>query len=239
MNWDAAWALTTRLGEAQILLPAMAAAVLWLAWARPTRPLAAAWSAGGAAAVGLTTASKLAFIGWAVGVAAIDFTGFSGHSMSAALVLPVLARLAAGRMPRPWPRCAIALGYALAAAVAVSRVVVGAHSVSEVVTGFALGAAASAGALRATQAPVTLPPRWLFGALAAWLIAWPLGGPPSPTHDMVTALALRLSGNAVPYTRQDLHRDARLPRVGPLRGSRLADTGAATAQVHRQPIGQR
>ena len=237
MNWDAAWALTTRLGEAQILLPAMAAAVLWLAWARPTRPLAAAWTAGAAAAVGLTTASKVAFIGWAVGVAAIDFTGFSGHSMSAALVLPVLARLAASRTPRPWPRCAIALGYALAATVAVSRVMVGAHSVSEVVTGFALGAAASAVALRATQAPAQLPPRWLFAALALWLIALPVGGPPSNTHGMVTALALRLSGNAVPYTRQDMHRDARLQRSGALRLSGLARS--TTGQVQGQPVGQR
>lgn len=227
MNWESVWALYTRLGEAQILLPAMAAAVLWLAWGRATRPLAAAWTACGLTAVGVTTASKVAFMGWAVGIAALDFTGFSGHSMSAALVLPVLARLAAGHAPRPWPRLAIALGYLLAVAVAVSRVVVGVHSSSEVVAGFMLGATASALALRATQAPARLPPPWLLTAVAAWLMVWPLGGPMSPAHDIVTSLALRLSGNSTPYTREDMHRDAQLRRDAGALPSALARTRAA------------
>lgn len=203
-----AWSLLTRLGEAQILLPAMAAGLLWLARERSTRALALAWLAGTVLAALLTTASKIAFIGWGVGSARFDFTGISGHAMFASSVLPVLARLAAGHAPRPWPRVAIAAGLALAALVAVSRVVTGAHSASEALLGFLLGGGAAAIALRTAQAPRAPTPGWLLAGLAAWLLATPLQMPASMTHDHVIALSMRLSGRDRPHTRLDLHRQA-------------------------------
>lgn len=201
-----AWSLLTRLGEAQILLPAMAAGLLWL-WRTPaTRPLALAWLGGTALAAAVTTVSKVAFIGWGVGWAALDFTGFSGHAMFAAAVLPVLLRIAAGQAPRPWPRVAIGLGVALAGLVAWSRVVTGAHSGSESVLGFLLGSTAALAALRGTPAPRAPTPGWLLAGLAAWMLVTPLQLPRSITHDQVTALSLKLSGRDRPYTRPDLHR---------------------------------
>src|SRR4051794_23703439 len=129
----AAWALFSRLGEAQILLPAMAAALLWLLRTPRTRPLAAAWLLATALAAAVTTLSKVAFIGWAIGYAPLDYTGISGHAMFSSAVLPVLARIAAGRAPRPWPWLAIGAGLLLAAAIAVSRLPLHAHSPFEVV----------------------------------------------------------------------------------------------------------
>jgi membrane-associated phospholipid phosphatase len=207
-----AWWLVTRLGEAQLLLPAMALALVWLARTPATRPLAAAWLLAALVATFVTTASKVAFIGWEIGDAALDFTGFSGHSMFAALVLPVLARVAAASAPRPWPRVAVAFGYVLAAVIAVSRVTTHAHSVSEAVLGFLLGGAASAWALRHAQAPTLPAPRWWLAAVVAWLLVLPFEAPPSRTHDLVTAVSLKLSGRAVPYTRHDMHRRALLNR---------------------------
>ena len=37
-----------------------------------------------------TTASKVAFIGWGLGLSALDFTGISGHAMIASAVYPLL-----------------------------------------------------------------------------------------------------------------------------------------------------
>jgi exonuclease III len=96
------WGQITRLGEAQILLPAMALALVWL-WRQPGgRPLALAWLLATGVAASITTVSKVAFLGFGIGHAPLDFTGFSGHAMFAAALMPVLVRLAAG------PRSAMA-----------------------------------------------------------------------------------------------------------------------------------
>lgn len=201
------WGQITRLGEAQILLPAMALALLWL-WRQPGgRPLALAWLLATGVAASITTVSKVAFLGFGVGHAPLDFTGFSGHAMFAAALMPVLVRLAAGPRSADGRRRVLLLGYLLALAVAVSRVKVGAHSVSEVVTGYLLGAAASALALRAGRWPALPLARWMPAALLAWALLGVMGAPASRTHDAVTRLSLALSGRDKPYQRWQMHRD--------------------------------
>jgi membrane-associated phospholipid phosphatase len=203
----ALWRWITRLGEAGIVLPIAAALAVWFVLsARSIRP-AWAWGVAFGVAGLVTTASKVAFIGWGIGIAAIDFTGFSGHSMFAAAVYPVFARALAETAPPRWRAWVIACGYALAALVAVSRVPVGAHSVSETLSGFALGAAASGTALWLIGRPaLRVSVRWLALAVGGWLALAPSHASPSRTHDMVTRLALTLSQRSVPYRRADLHR---------------------------------
>jgi len=211
------WIAVTRLGEAQILLPAFLAGALWLAFARPAgaygrlaqglahahdhpaRGAALRWIGAIVATTAATTASKVAFLGFGIGSAALDFTGFSGHSMYATAVLPVLAALVGGR------RGAI-VGVLAALLVTWSRVVLGAHSWSEAIAGLSLGAAAAGwtladylahpGAVRA--------PWWLPVALLAWLTLLPMHAPPSRTHDLVVSISLKLSGRHRPYTRFEL-----------------------------------
>jgi membrane-associated phospholipid phosphatase len=235
LNSDTGWALFTRLGEAQILLPAMAAALLWLLLTPRTRPLAAVWLLSASAAALLTLLSKVAFIGWEYGYEPWDFTGLSGHSMFAGAVWPVLWRIAAGRAPRPWPRLAIAAGMLLAAGIALSRVVTGAHSASEAVLGLMTGLAASALALRGTRAPEAPTPGWLAVALAAWLLALPMAAPPSRSHDLVTRLSLKLSGRIAPYTRGAMHRQAALNRPRQVSGFAGLDDAPAR-QLHPEPV---
>jgi hypothetical protein len=104
------WTVVTRLGEAQILLPALVSVSAWLAW-RVAAPRTAAWWLGLTAVAALvTTATKLAFIGWGLGSAPLDFTGLSGHAMFAAAVLPLLAFAA---FPA-WRTPALAAAYSLA-----------------------------------------------------------------------------------------------------------------------------
>jgi membrane-associated phospholipid phosphatase len=194
------WFLITRFGEAQLMLPTALLLVGWLATVGE-RPTAALWAGLLGLAIGLTTASKIAFIGWGIGSPALNFTGVSGHAMHAAAVLPLLMRCLTAPAGRPLQRTAVALGYALAALVAVSRVAVWAHSSSEAVAGFALGSAASALALRFGNVPQLMLQRWLLATLVVACVVNPAAAPSLPTHDLVTHVALWVSGNEQPYTR--------------------------------------
>lgn len=228
-----AWQLFTRLGEAQILLPAMLVALLWLVVSERAAGPALWWLAGTAVVAVLTTASKVAFFGFEVGYAPLDYTGISGHAMFAAAVLPVLAAIAGGAAARPWRVGAIAAGYVLALLVAYSRVRIGAHSVSEAVAGCVLGSIASALVLRWCPLPVARPPVWLAAGLALWMLSLPLSAPPSQTHDWVVRLSLAVSDRAEPYRRWHMHRDYRRQQQR-RHATRPADTPALLQPLSTQ-----
>ena len=225
----AAWQLFSRLGEAQILLPATATVTLALWRQHQGRMLAAWWLALLAAAALLTTASKVAFIGWGIGSAALDFTGISGHAMFAAAVYPLLlGALAPAAAPRVrW--LAVATGALLALLIGISRVLVQAHSVSEVLMGLALGGAVGVVALLQVPLRVRISP-WLAPLTGLWLASTLAYAPPSQTHPMVTRLALVLSGRAAPHTRQELHAGPRAAQAG-------STSGVKSSLVLRQPFG--
>jgi hypothetical protein len=158
-------------------------------------------------AASITTATKVAFFGYEVGYAPLDYTGISGHATFAAAVLPVLAGiLTCGATPR-WRSAALAAGYALAVVVAYSRLRIGAHSGVEVAGGLALGSLASALSLNAHRLPDVRPPLWLGIGLMLWMLSLPIGAPPSQTHGWVVRLSLAVSDRAEPYSRQAMHRD--------------------------------
>lgn len=201
------WYGISRLGEALILLPAALALSVWLAQRARGQRMAVQWLTLVAVAAVLTTATKVAFIGWGVGSATFNFTGISGHAMFATAVYPLLLRTLVSTSPVYWHRASVMLGYLLALLIGISRVKIGAHSWSEVFSGWLVGGAASAIALTLARVPRTAPPRWLMAGVLAWFIAMPAGAPASPTHGWVTSLALAMSGRDVPYTRRDLYRD--------------------------------
>ena len=199
------WYLLTRLGEAQILLPAALLAMLVLAQRADTRPLATSWLGLLCLRGLLTTASKIAFIGWGIGSATLDFTGISGHTMFAAAVYPLLLGTLTSRLP-PWgQKVAVTAGFALALLVGMSRMEVGAHSISEVAAGLLLGGAASAFAMASAGLPRSRIGTSLALLVALWVLITPVHVPPLPTHSMVTRLALSLSGSPVPHTRSAMH----------------------------------
>ncbi|UXH78484.1 phosphatase PAP2 family protein [Roseateles amylovorans] len=218
--WMPFWHLLTRLGEAQVLLPLAALAAIGL-WACPQqRPVVRRWLLGFVAAFVLTTVSKIAFMGWGMGIAAWDFTGFSGHAMSAASVLPLLAWLGLQACRSPGLRAAgLGAAVGLAAVIAYSRLPVGAHSASEAVLGFGLGVAASLYALQgarpsisdAASGRVLRRSAALAVVMLGVLSAAPWVSPPTRTHQWVTALSLKLSGRPHPYTRHQLHHRAAMP----------------------------
>jgi membrane-associated phospholipid phosphatase len=204
------WHLLTRLGEATILLPAALLALLMLLRRSATRPVAVWWLVLLMGSTLLTTASKLAFMGWGLGSPAFNFTGISGHAMFAAAIYPLLlATLASSASPNA-QRLAVALGFAVALMIGISRVKVGAHSGTEVVAGLLLGGAVSIAVLALTRLPRAVMSPIIPALVAVWLMITPVHAPQLKTHSWVTQLALRLSGHATPYTRVDLlHTGAR------------------------------
>jgi hypothetical protein len=198
------WQVVTRLGEAQVVLPLFLVAAATQVQAPEGKSDALRWIALLGIAVVLTTASKVAFIGWGIGSAALNFTGISGHTMFAAAVYPpLLSVIGSGTSPRAH-RSAVAVGCVLALLVGISRFVLGAHSESEVLAGWLVGGLVSCAVLaRGTPVPLQLRATvFLTGAL--WLTLTPATGPAVETHSMVTRLALKLSGHERPYTRSDL-----------------------------------
>lgn len=203
------WNTLTRLGEAQLLLPALLAATAWLAWRAKARHVALAWLGTTAVAAALTTVTKIAFIGWGIGYAPWDFTGISGHAMFAAAILPLLARETVAAGDERWHGPAVLVGLALAALIAVSRVKVHAHSASEAWAGFLVGAAASLLALALVRMPKVSSPKLLMLGVGVWLAVAAASAPRSLTHDWVTAISVKLSGRDHPYQRWMMHRDWR------------------------------
>jgi membrane-associated phospholipid phosphatase len=198
----ALWAFISRFGEAQIVLPLALVAMLARVRSPDTRSAALRWLAWLALAILVTTATKVAFIGWGLGSARLDFTGISGHTMFATAIYPVLLSRILGR--RRGVDFGGALGCALAFLIGWSRLELGVHSVSEVLAGWLIGGAVCVGVLARGVPLASRVGAMLPVVTALWLSLMPVTAPASNTHSMVTRLALTLSGHAQPYTREAL-----------------------------------
>ena len=139
MNW---WQHLTDLGSLNVTAPIAVGIAAWLGVAHCVR-LAGYWTAIFLGAMSLVVASKIAFLGWGIGSQALDFAGFSGHAARAAAVFRVAIGLLLHRQKPRLRNQGVLAGVLIAAAIAVSRVVVGAHSVSEAASGCLLGLAAA------------------------------------------------------------------------------------------------
>jgi membrane-associated phospholipid phosphatase len=205
MHGSGFWVALSAFGESRLLLPAALIAMLFVAMSERPPVIRWLWTFGVACA--LVLASKLAFLGWGVGWAAIDFTGFSGHSMVSAAVYPVLGYAVGNRHSRRTAWALAAVGALLALLIGISRLVLQAHSVSEVVLGLLIGGVVSglvlaswpAGRAGVRVGAVAL--GFVVSAMASYSVA-----PQLRTHDVVVSLALALSGADAPYTREALHR---------------------------------
>ena len=153
-------------------------------------------------------ASKIAFLGWGIGSAAVNFTGFSGHTALSASVWPVACWLAVSRRAHRVRVAAALFGLAVRrASSALSRLALYAHSKSEVAAGFALGVArqrhSSSGGSTGCRIPRV---SWMLVLLslrdASASFLHP--GTPAPTQGVLEVIAMRLAGTERPYTRADL-----------------------------------
>jgi membrane-associated phospholipid phosphatase len=214
------WLSITSLGSAGMTLPIAFAIALWLAVGYSWR-MAAAWLALLGAAIGIVTVTKLAFLGWGVGVRELDFTGVSGHSMLSTAVYPVALFLVL--LPaRPAFRLAgVVLGLAAGIAVGLSRVVLSAHSPSEAITGCLVGALAALVFVRMAWNAEPSKLSALPVTVSMLALALLMHGVHVPTQRWVTHIALKVSGHDRPFIRAKWHalRNPR-PAAAPLSQTR-------------------
>lgn len=199
------WTKITGLGDTNLMAPAALLIGLWLLLARRPRELGW-WCLLLALAMALVSATKIAFIGWGIGIPALNFTGISGHTTFALAVLPVMTFLLLQHRPMALRRAGVAAGLLCGLLVGVSRLVLGFHSTSEVVSGALLGTAVSLGFIRVAGSlrvhslkPVLVGCSFAVLAAASTLQA-------APTQHLFVRVALYMSGHEQPYVR------GRLPR---------------------------
>ncbi|MBO9651403.1 MAG: phosphatase PAP2 family protein [Variovorax sp.] len=199
------WPAVTWFGDSGFLLPASLWITAWLGLPRVTRFSAVRWVLVFGLGCSVILVSKLAFLGWGVGIAAIDFTGFSGHTALSASIWPVAGWLMASRQDHGVRVAAAAIGLVFAAVIGVSRIALDAHSYSEVLAGFLLGAAVSGMFLWWQHRSPHPRLNWLLVALS---LATPAllqrPGTAAPTQGALEVIAMRLAGTDRVYTRADL-----------------------------------
>lgn len=208
------WYSITRLGGVGLTLPLALTVALWLALGYTWR-LALAWLGILAAAVGIVALTKIAFLGWGVGVRAWDFTGVSGHAMLSTAVYPVGIFLTLLPTRAPARIAGIAIGLAAGVAVGLSRVVLEAHSPSEAVAGCAVGALAAVLFVRcawnARPGKLSVVPV----AVSLLMLAVALHDVRVPTQRWITHVALHLSGRDRPFIRARWKAGIDAPRRAP------------------------
>ncbi|HUP10515.1 MAG TPA: phosphatase PAP2 family protein [Caldimonas sp.] len=200
------WSSLSRLAEAPILVPFVLICSLALALQPHGSRMGGWWSATFGLAGLVTLATKVAFLGWGIGSAALDFTGISGHAMCAAAVYPTLLVAVTPQAHPRWRVPALVAGALLALLIGCSRVILGAHSGSEVLAGLVLGGVAAALTLRFASPRTPRLPALLLLVPCAALLAVPAPVSAQASHGTVVRLALALSGRTVPYTRAELRR---------------------------------
>ena len=186
------WRTLSALGDSRWLLPM--ALLLLITLPRADARLKWRWLLAIAVTAGVTLASKLAFMGWGIGIKSVHFTGFSGHAAMSSVIYPVVGALLAGtsKLPR---RIGLVIGVLLATAIAWSRIPLHAHSLSEVIAGLMLGLGCSTWAMH-TAGPSSRPNAVAAAAAVLAGMVLPLALPDVHTHQLVIALAKLISGRA-------------------------------------------
>jgi len=136
------WDYLSAFGDPFLTLPLAAAIVVWLA-IKGSRRIALAWAAFFCLAVLLVGVTKFAYAGWGIAIEAVHFTVISGHTMLSSAVYPIAFYLCAHGAGKRLTRWAVCCGIGFALLIGISRVMVGAHSQSEVIVGWLLGFAIS------------------------------------------------------------------------------------------------
>jgi membrane-associated phospholipid phosphatase len=205
------WTHITSFGDAYVTFPAAIVITVWLFTGRAWR-MSWWWCLLFTLGISLVVATKLAFIGWGIGIRSLDFTGFSGHAMRAAAIIPVMIYLMLQKSSATMRATGVMLGLAYVILIAISRVILHTHSVSEAIAGLVLGCIVSFGFIWISN---TLPKpklnRWLIAFCLPVLFATSYSEP-APTQKWMTDVALYLSGHDKPYTRT-LWEETELPTI--------------------------
>ena len=206
------WPFISFFGDSTVLLPSAALLFAVLLLRKKTAYLAWQWAALFGITGAIVSLSKLAFMGWGIGIRDIDFTGFSGHSALSAAFWPIFLWLLCARFSSAIRILFVAAGYAIALLVAYSRLVIHAHSVSEVIAGALLGSIASGAFLLLQKRRSKAEPAQISWGAVACMVLIPAmllqTGVKAPTQSLLGKVAVALGPLEKPFTRADLHKQA-------------------------------
>ena len=195
------WLEITKFGDVTVTLLVAIAIAAWL-FAEGEKRLALWWGLLFLAGTGAVIATKMAFIGWGIGIRWLDFAGFSGHAMRTSAVMPVLLYLILQKTPPLVRTLGVVLGLAFGALVGASRLALHVHSLSEVVAGCVLGGMVSLTFIRLAQDSLR---KHIFKPLRIALsLLVLLPAPyvhPAPTQQWLTEITLYVSGHERPFPR--------------------------------------
>ncbi|MGG6175398.1 phosphatase PAP2 family protein [Pantoea allii] len=202
------WKTLTYFGDSMLLIPTAVIIALILPWKSDNRRTVWYWIMAFGLAGLVVCVSKILFLGFGIGSARFNFTGFSGHSAMSATLWPVMLWLISGRWSSRWRVFAIGVGYLIPLMVGLSRLVIHAHSISEVLTGLLLGFTLSTAFLLSQRQTALKGFSWPQIAAALLVPVLLLGhGRIATTQQFLEQFSARLAGMEKPYTRADLFRD--------------------------------
>jgi membrane-associated phospholipid phosphatase len=195
------WAFVSAFGGAAVTLPAALLLAGWLSFLFGGR-VAGHWLLLIAGVVGTTIITKLAFLGWGIGIRRIDFTGVSGHTALGTAVFPVLCYVSVVWASRTVRITVFAAGLLFALMIGVSRFPLNAHPISEIVAGYLLGTLVSVSFIRMLwkRAPLRAAPYYLIG-VTLFALVFALHGNRVPSQHWLIQAALKLSGRERPFIR--------------------------------------
>lgn len=194
------WAFLTGFGGAAVMLPGGLAIAGWLAYAYNWR-ISALWLALVGGACAMVACTKVAFLGWGLGILTLDFTGISGHTMLSTAIIPVMLYLALLATPHAARLTGLLAGLAIGFLIGLSRLALQAHSVSEMVAGCVLGAGVSITFVALIHRREPARTAALLTPLSLFILAFSLHDLRAPTQHWVTEIALTLSGHERPFIR--------------------------------------
>ena len=199
------WHSLTWFGDSNLLLPAGAALALAIFASANTREFTLRWIFAFGLTGSVVLVSKVAFLGWGWGSESLDFTGFSGHTALSACFWPVLAWFTCARCRPGVRKLTIGMAYLLAMGIAISRLMLEAHSTSEVVSGGLVGSAGSLWFLKAAwRSGIPAPGVMLLPTICMVVVTVALHGKPAPTTQLLEKSVMRFLGVTSLYTRHDL-----------------------------------
>ena len=197
--------ILTYFGDSMLLLPTAVIIAVLLYWKNDDRRVVLFWLLAFGCAGFIVSLSKIAFLGYGIGSARFNFTGFSGHSAMASTLWPVMLWLLSARLSSVWRKLMLSVGYLIPLIVGISRLELNAHSVSEVVAGLILGYTLSTAFLisqRATR------PRGFSLAQLCLVLLLPMlllgNGQVATTQQFLQRLSVQLAGIDHAWTREDL-----------------------------------
>jgi membrane-associated phospholipid phosphatase len=198
------WNTLTYFGDSMLLLPVGIIIAFFMAWKVSGRLTPWIWLFTLGVSGSIVVVTKFLFLAWGMGSAEYNFTGISGHTAMSATIWPVLLWLISGGFHKRLRQVIITLGVLLPVLIGYSRLVLHAHSPSEVISGLILGISAS-GLFLITQRNRSVN-RFTFAQLAMMLIL-PLilvsTGKKATTQGLIEQIASHVTGQPV-WTRERL-----------------------------------